>query len=334
MTVDEKFRVQAEGSLRRYRTELPNVVFDMKLSWAEFVLYAHYCRITGWQGRCWMSMSSLAEKTGISRPKLIQARDSLEERGLIRVERPSGPRRPATIYVVDIWEDNFRFFSEKRDDDGDGSSGAPPEPPEKKPRCQNIDNEPDSRSQNIDNEEESRCQNIDSRCQNIDNACQNIDTKKEPYKKNHIRNNNGDAYASPTPPPAESSEGNIKDRQRDYIAYLTARTKRLYPDAPPFDEPFKKRLAGELAGMIRRDVPHRDIILSLDRLADSAAPPRRHPSGRPLYLFEAWKQVREEDDYRETKRRRELEDIRILEDGTIQQFMPGTGWVRITTLGG
>ena len=106
--------VHDAGDLRKYRTEIPNVVLEMGLSPYALTLYLHLKRTAGQNGKCWKSVRTLAEETSVSKSEIARTRTELEERELIAVEQPKDPRKPSVVSIVDIWEKNFDHFREKK----------------------------------------------------------------------------------------------------------------------------------------------------------------------------------------------------------------------------
>ncbi len=106
--------VHDAGDLRKYRTEIPNLIFEMGLSPYALTLYIHLKRTAGQNGKCWKSVRTLASETGVSKSEIARTRKELEERELITVEQPKDPRKPSVVSIVDIWEMNFDHFIAKR----------------------------------------------------------------------------------------------------------------------------------------------------------------------------------------------------------------------------
>lgn len=115
-------QVHEEGDLKKYRTETPNLIYELRLTPYECALYNHFKRVAGAgpNGQCYRSTDRLAEETAMS-PGMI----SKAKQGLLRTDRPglngkslihiekdeSRPGRPRDIVtIVDIWPENFLFF--------------------------------------------------------------------------------------------------------------------------------------------------------------------------------------------------------------------------------
>jgi hypothetical protein len=99
------------SDLRKYRTEVPNIVDDMDISVYAFRLYVHIKRV----GTCWQSTRTLAEKCKMSVGKISDAKKELESAGLITIKRSKSTTESDTLYVVDIWGKNFAHFSDDND---------------------------------------------------------------------------------------------------------------------------------------------------------------------------------------------------------------------------
>ena len=106
-----------ESDLKRYRTEIPNLIFDIGLTPYEVALYGHFKRVCGAEpgGVCWKSVRTLSKETGMSIGRVSEARAELARRGLIRMSQPKGPGRSVTVTIVDIWPENMARYSEDRD---------------------------------------------------------------------------------------------------------------------------------------------------------------------------------------------------------------------------
>ena len=74
-----------ESDLKKYRTEIPNMIFDIGLTPYEVALYGHLKRVCGAEkgGKCWKSVSTLSRETGMSAGRVSEARAELARRGLM-----------------------------------------------------------------------------------------------------------------------------------------------------------------------------------------------------------------------------------------------------------
>lgn len=103
------------SDLRKYRTELPNIVDDMELDPYSFRLYVHLLRVAGYEGECWQSTLTMSRSCKMSTGKISQCKQILFERGLICVESGTrGTEETDTITIVNIWPENFAYFSKPK----------------------------------------------------------------------------------------------------------------------------------------------------------------------------------------------------------------------------
>jgi hypothetical protein len=102
-----------ESDLKKYRTEIPNMIFDIGLTPYEVALYGHFKRVCGAEsgGMCWKSVSTLSKETGMSAGRVSEARAELARRGLIHMRQPKGPGTGVTVTIVDIWPQNMVRYS-------------------------------------------------------------------------------------------------------------------------------------------------------------------------------------------------------------------------------
>jgi hypothetical protein len=102
-----------ESDLKKYRTEIPNMIFDIGLTPYEVALYGHFKRVCGAEpgGMCWKSVSTLSRETGMSAGRVSEARTELARRGLIHMRQPKGPGTGVTVIIVDIWPQNMVRYS-------------------------------------------------------------------------------------------------------------------------------------------------------------------------------------------------------------------------------
>lgn len=105
------------GDLRKYRTELPNLVDDLGLSVYAYRLYGHIKRVAGGApgGVCREGVRRMAERCCMSKGMVTKARQELERAGLITSQQTTdaaGDPDVLRITVVDIWHRNFAAFSE------------------------------------------------------------------------------------------------------------------------------------------------------------------------------------------------------------------------------
>lgn len=106
--------VHDPGDLRKYRTEIPNVVLEMGLTPHALALYIHLKRTAGQNGKCWKSRQRLVEETNMSAGKVSEARAELEAAELISVHRPKHRRKAIEVTITDIWPKNFEHFARRQ----------------------------------------------------------------------------------------------------------------------------------------------------------------------------------------------------------------------------
>jgi hypothetical protein len=100
------------GDLRRYRTEIPNVIDDMDLSLQAYRLYGHLKRVAGDSGVCWQGTRSLADHCKMGVGSVSRAKSELAESGLITIEE--GDRfkgQSDTITIADVWLQNMQSYA-------------------------------------------------------------------------------------------------------------------------------------------------------------------------------------------------------------------------------
>ena len=97
------------SGLRRYRTELPNMLLDdERIGPYELALFAHYKRRAGDTGACFETNASVARHTNMSVAKVKQARIILAHAGYITIQETTGA--PSTITIVDRWGENMSRY--------------------------------------------------------------------------------------------------------------------------------------------------------------------------------------------------------------------------------
>lgn len=94
-------------SLRKWRTEIPNMYDDAGLDPFAFRLLVHYARV----GSCWQSVRTTADICKMSVGQVVKSRDELAEAGFITVT--ANEHGTLTIEIVDRWEENFERFSNR-----------------------------------------------------------------------------------------------------------------------------------------------------------------------------------------------------------------------------
>ena len=106
--------IQDNGSLHHYRTEIPNIIFQLNLDPWTFKAYCVFKMTAGDKGSCFKSNSTLACEIGCRVPTLIKLKRSLEDQGLITITKrkhEKGGDMPDLIHIVDIWPQNMHQMS-------------------------------------------------------------------------------------------------------------------------------------------------------------------------------------------------------------------------------
>jgi len=133
--------IQDLGSLHHYRTEIPNIIFQMNLDPWEFKAYCVFKMTAGDKGRCFKSNNTLSDEVGCSIPTLIKIKSSLAEKNLIKITKQvhaTGASMPDLIQITDIWPQNMQVMANffpvnpkndlkqwKKDDSKNNEGGKP-----------------------------------------------------------------------------------------------------------------------------------------------------------------------------------------------------------------
>ncbi len=132
------FSVQDNSSNHIYRTELPNIIFEIGLKCNEISVYCAIKRASGDFGECTKSYAKLCISAGVSRailfiiiPKLCEVNPVLKKPLIICKTRftEQGDQDTNILTVVDIWPENYEFFKNKNK----GSPDFRPPSPENRP---------------------------------------------------------------------------------------------------------------------------------------------------------------------------------------------------------
>lgn len=114
-----------------YRTEIPNIVFELGLSPDAFCLYVHLKRIAGDSGSCFKSLKSLAKDCRLGETRIRECfkellRTKLDaSTTLISVSRrkkTDGSNQTNSITITDIWRLNGDVYRERFKKVSDGST--------------------------------------------------------------------------------------------------------------------------------------------------------------------------------------------------------------------
>lgn len=108
-----------QSSNHRYRTELPNIIFELELSSSEFMLYSAIKKCAGDHGHCTKSLENLAKMCNSSSRNVIRCLKKLAltnpilRKPLIKIcsrNSEHGDKDTNLITIVDIWPENYRTF--------------------------------------------------------------------------------------------------------------------------------------------------------------------------------------------------------------------------------
>lgn len=109
------YLIQEEGSLKKYRTEIPNTVIkgecSKNLSVYDKFLYVYLKSVAGENGMSWQSTGTLSKNTGISTGKISECKKTLVNHGLINIKKGDNSKSQSdTITIIDIWVENMCEF--------------------------------------------------------------------------------------------------------------------------------------------------------------------------------------------------------------------------------
>lgn len=102
------------SSLHHYRTEIPNIVFHLRLDVWVFKAYCVFKMTAGDRGACFKSNKTLSDEIGCSIPTLIKLKTQLVEEGLITLikrKHENGGDMPDLIQIVDLWPQNMEYMA-------------------------------------------------------------------------------------------------------------------------------------------------------------------------------------------------------------------------------
>lgn len=113
----EKSYLTFEPARRNYYFQMPNIIDDLNLDPFAFRLYSHLKRVAGDHGKCFQSVTTMAEKCGMSRPSIIEAkkellkpRKELNGKALIHIIKEKGGSDK--ILIIDVWNENEKKFNQ------------------------------------------------------------------------------------------------------------------------------------------------------------------------------------------------------------------------------
>ena len=78
--------IQVKSSERDHFTMIPNILFHLDITHTAFKLYSHLRKVCGDDGKCWMSLETLAKVCSMDRRTILAARDVLKAQKLIEIK--------------------------------------------------------------------------------------------------------------------------------------------------------------------------------------------------------------------------------------------------------
>ena len=102
------------GSDHKYYTQIPNIIYELDLSFQEVGFYTFIKRVAGEKGSFFIGRRKICEKFKISPQTLQKIKKNLELKGLISLKKitTNGQTRDV-IKILDIWKLNMDHFSAK-----------------------------------------------------------------------------------------------------------------------------------------------------------------------------------------------------------------------------
>lgn len=127
------FQVVEKKPDHHYRTEIPNIIFQLGLDPYELTAYSFLKLIAGDYGKCWCTIKTLAEKAKMSERKLQECLKKLSSpllngMPLIVVtqrKKADGSNDSNIIEITDIWSANGKYFRQGAPNAGGGAQHAP-----------------------------------------------------------------------------------------------------------------------------------------------------------------------------------------------------------------
>jgi len=182
-----------------YRTEIPNIVFDLGIHPQALALYGYYKRVAGDESACWRSNATITKQLGMSSNTIIKYRKELCKpqkllggKSLINSkERKTDKGSPDTVLVqiVDIWRENGDFYRTKEVCKGSSKyeGGVP---------------------------------------QNLSEGASKFEHKEEPFKKNPIKKKREGVPPS-NPPRSPISDSSKKINRKPHVSTTDAEHLKL-----------------------------------------------------------------------------------------------------------
>lgn len=128
-----EFTIKDDSSNHHYRTEIPNILFELGLKPNEFSVYCAIKRAAGDKGACTKSVETFCKECKISRPTLsliiknISKENKLLKKPLIFCQRrltEKGDADTHLLTIIDIWPENYEYFKKiNRGGQNEGGGG-------------------------------------------------------------------------------------------------------------------------------------------------------------------------------------------------------------------
>ncbi|HMD89445.1 MAG TPA: helix-turn-helix domain-containing protein [Anaerolineaceae bacterium] len=107
-----QYQIKDEGDLRKYFTQIPNMVDDANLSMIAFRLYVHLKRVAGDSGTCYQSTPTLSLACKMSMGAVSKAKIELTKAGLITIViKKDNLKSYHEITISDIWTPNIQKYA-------------------------------------------------------------------------------------------------------------------------------------------------------------------------------------------------------------------------------
>jgi len=105
--------IRDEGDIRKYYTQIPNMIIDMDLSLSAFKLYIYLKKVAGERGSCFQSTETLIKRCRLSENTIIKAKRELEGIGLITISKRKHPKNGYFYHIItieNIWKENVDLY--------------------------------------------------------------------------------------------------------------------------------------------------------------------------------------------------------------------------------
>jgi len=189
MTAQRTFiKIANDRHDHRYFTQIPNILWFLNISHADFKLYNTFVKTCGWgQGKqCYKSTRYLAAEAGLSSGQISSSKDSLLKAGLItRDTKRRSPKGWAVdhIRLVDIWPVNMQFFEIHKSSD---THLRFPSIDDIRQHLRSV-NERLEEKCSVSEHLEAKCsltEHLEAKCSVSERKCSVSETEEEPFKKN------------------------------------------------------------------------------------------------------------------------------------------------------